>query len=148
MSYSIPQSGRWTSSYSLLAFMAELKGMTADTDPSSQPMVPSGMSAEDIRARSVHQQMQRLRLLQHAMQCRHVPCPKSRHCQEMKDLWRHILLGGCDRSACDVPHCKSSKLVLQHYLRCRHPHCEVCSPIRTADDGGILRAILMDCFLR
>ena len=126
----------------LMADIPEMNGNS--TDPhSSQPI-----TTEDIRARSVYQQIQRLRLLQHAIQCRHTPCPKTRHCQEMKDLWRHILLGGCHLIACEVPHCKSSKLVLKHYLRCRHPHCEVCAPIRAADDGGILRAILRDCFLK
>ena len=116
-------------------------------DPASPPLAQV-MNAEDIRARSVLQQLHRLRLLQHAIQCKHVPCPKTRHCQEMKDLCQHILLSGCDPTACEVPHCRSSKLVLQHYLRCRNPYCEVCCPIRAADDGGMLRAILTDFFLR
>ena len=101
-----------------------------------------------VRGRSVHQQTQRLRLLQHSIRCDQNPCPRTEHCPLMKELWQHILMAGCELESCEVPHCRSSKLVLRHYLRCSTPDCMVCCPIRASDEEGVLKTMLMECFLK
>jgi E1A/CREB-binding protein len=83
-------------------------------------------------SQALRHKQQRLILLQHAAQCQHKdgPCPVTRHCADMKQLWSHI--SECDKQECRVPHCLSSKYILSHYHRCKDARCPICGPVRKA----------------
>mmetsp|Transcript_20433 Transcript_20433/g.42848 ORF Transcript_20433/g.42848 Transcript_20433/m.42848 type:complete len:324 (+) Transcript_20433:307-1278(+) len=60
---------------------------------------------------------QRMHVLRHAARCTDENCKVSRHCAEMKRVWKHIVEEGCADPKCKVKHCMSSKYVISHYNR-------------------------------
>ena len=84
------------------------------------------------RQQELRNQQHRLLLLHHAYVCpdKTGKCPRSRHCAEMKLLWKHI--NECEDEKCKVSHCLSSRCVLLHHKSCKDEHCPICKPVRKA----------------
>lgn len=118
----------------------------AKTDSAPVLLVPSnsatakaagGKQKAEAASKLRHKQ-ERLLLLHHAAKCQHEvatttdgpPCPVTRHCKAMKDLWKHMDHGGCRSKSCGVPHCCSSRYILSHYKRCQDAQCLICGPVR------------------
>ena len=92
----------------------------------------------DAKARkTIKQQQQRLLLLRHASKCKEGPKCKTRFCDQMVALWKHMK--NCRDKKCKTPHCLSSRCVLNHYRICKNngrtATCEVCGPV-LKDIGG------------
>lgn len=92
----------------------------------------------DAKARkTIKQQQQRLLLLRHASKCKEGPNCKTRFCDQMVALWKHMK--NCRDKNCKTPHCLSSRCVLNHYRICKNngrtATCEVCGPV-LKDIGG------------
>lgn len=89
-------------------------------------------SSDDDEAAQEQVSIQQERLLQlrHTLNCPHraMTCPVSRHCGNMRMLWRHMLR--CKAEFCSFPYCISSRFLLQHYRSCPKDTCAVCRPVR------------------
>ena len=89
----------------------------------------------------IRQQQQRLLLLRHASKCKEGPNCKTKFCEQMMTLWKHMKK--CRDKNCKTPHCLSSRCVLNHYRICKSQGkvatCEVCGPvmeqIKRQDEG-------------
>lgn len=89
----------------------------------------------------IRQQQQRLLLLRHASKCKEGPNCKTKFCEQMMTLWKHMKK--CRDKNCKTSHCLSSRCVLNHYRICksqgRVATCEVCGPvmeqIKRQDEG-------------
>lgn len=105
---------------------SDLSSLSQDDDFHS----PSYSSDDDDAAQEqVSIQQERLLQLRHAINCPHrANCPVSRHCGNMRKLWRHMLR--CKAEFCSIPYCVSSRFLLQHYRSCPKDTCAVCRPVR------------------
>ena len=80
---------------------------------------------------------QRLLMLHHSSKCTADPCDVTKHCAELKLLWKHLeicpVANARNNTAvtqeCEYPHCNSSFLILSHYRNCK-VECPVCEPVR------------------
>lgn len=72
----------------------------------------------------------RLLLFRHASKCHHKKgeCPVTSLCWNMKLLWKHI--NDCKDPLCEEKHCKSSKRLMKHYIKCADMRCIVCAPVK------------------
>ena len=90
------------------------------------------MESETQRKKVIRQQQLRLYLLRHASKCTKGALCKTRYCPQMVKLWNHMKTS-CPGADCKVPHCLSSRCVLNHYRICkdfnRSSTCEVCAPV-------------------
>jgi E1A/CREB-binding protein len=90
------------------------------------------MDSEMQRKKVIRQQQLRLYLLRHASKCTKGASCKTRYCPQMVKLWNHMKVS-CPGADCQVPHCLSSRCVLNHYRICkdlnRTSTCEVCAPV-------------------
>merc|ERR1712151_512359 len=81
--------------------------------------------------KAIRQQQHRLILLRHASKCTLGAACKTQFCSEMVPLWKHMKK--CRSKSCTVPHCLSSRCMLNHYRMCksegRAATCEVCAPV-------------------
>merc|ERR1712151_313898 len=81
--------------------------------------------------KAIRQQQYRLILLWHASKCTLGAACKTQFCSEMVPLWKHMKK--CRSKSCTVPHCLSSRCVLNHYRICKQEDrtstCEVCAPV-------------------
>jgi len=77
------------------------------------------------------QQQRRLLLLRHASKCNVGPSCKTKFCPQMVTLWKHMKK--CRDKHCKVPHCLSSRCVLNHYRLCKsegnNANCPICAPV-------------------
>ncbi len=75
---------------------------------------------------------ERLVYLHHSARCNDKNCTVTPMCGELQRLWRH--LPNCRDPACTVPHCLSSRQVLNHYKDCKYQvgkdYCQICQPLR------------------
>jgi hypothetical protein len=75
-----------------------------------------------------------LRLLEirHAVKCTRIigKCRIISQCEKVKILYRHAL--HCRVRNCRVPHCLSTRSVLNHHAQCANEHCRTCAPVRAA----------------
>jgi TAZ zinc finger len=96
---------------------AKMQPVSGGTDVGEEEMV-------------IRQGQQRLLLLKHARKCPAAAgaCTQTRHCDEMKTLWKHITV--CKDQKCAMRHCISSRGVLHHFTHCKDAQCRICDPVR------------------
>ena len=79
----------------------------------------------------VLQQQRRLLLLRHASKCDGGPTCRTKFCPQMVTLWKHMKK--CRDKTCRIPHCLSSRCVLNHYRLCKSEGktatCTICAPV-------------------
>jgi len=80
--------------------------------------------------KKIRQKQQRLVLLCHASKCEHEEgkCPVSRHCELMKNLWKHVT--HCKKRQCTVRYCMGSRSVISHFRKCKDLRCPICDLVR------------------
>jgi TAZ zinc finger len=78
-----------------------------------------------------------LKRLHHAAYCSHEGytvnnlCPRDHLCCAAKRLFMHM--SGCNDGRCDIPCCKNSRRIWNHYRKCRHVHnCPICCSVASA----------------
>jgi E1A/CREB-binding protein len=85
--------------------------------------------SDEEKQQRIKVKQQRLLLLHHSVKCtRDTNCTITKHCDEMKRLWRHM--ERCKDNRCDAAHCFSSRAILSHYRKCKDKNCPTCEPVR------------------
>ena len=85
------------------------------------------------RTKKLRSLQQQLLLLHHAGTCKHASkgslCPTTRHCARTQMLWNHIAT--CPNTeTCSVKSCRSSRVLLNHFMKCTSKTCQICLPTR------------------
>lgn len=85
------------------------------------------------RTKKQRAMQQQLLLLHHAAKCDHASsgslCSATPHCARIQMLWNHI--ASCtSNDSCSVKSCRTSRVILGHFMKCKSDRCQICLPTR------------------
>lgn len=81
----------------------------------------------------IYKTQERLVLFNHVNKCRNYTCCYlGKMCNVSRNILEHVLC--CSNRKCNVPYCKSSKIMLNHHYICKSIYCISCNPCREIYD--------------
>jgi len=91
------------------------------TTRASDPSIPEN---------TIRRFLQRVLHFRHACTCNASigQCKVLSNCDKTKQLVKHVQV--CKKKDCPVPHCNSSRTIMNHYVGCEDRECQLCAPVR------------------